>query len=88
MVILCPGTVVDENLLKKVVSKRIYASDTAPQISSVNPTATPVSDLHSNETELILQTLNKYNGSKTNTANALGISRATLWRKLKQYDAD
>ena len=88
MVILCPGTVVDENLLKKVVSKRIYASDTAPQISSVNPTATPVSDLHSNEKELILQTLNKYNGSKTNTANALGISRATLWRKLKQYDAD
>lgn len=37
------------------------------------------------EKQFILDTLAKNNYSKTRTANALGISRQTLYRRLKQY---
>lgn len=36
--------------------------------------------------ESILQVLNRYNGNKSATANALGISRSWLYEKLRQYD--
>lgn len=38
------------------------------------------------ERELILKTLMKNSWSKTGTANQLGISRSSLWRKMKKYD--
>ena len=37
------------------------------------------------EKQLILECLAKHNYSKTKAANALGISRQTLYRRLKQY---
>lgn len=37
------------------------------------------------EKQFILECLAKHNYSKTKTANALGISRQTLYRRLKQY---
>ena len=36
------------------------------------------------ETQVILNNLEKFNGNKDLTAQKLGISRATLWRKLKE----
>ena len=36
------------------------------------------------EIQTILDTLKQYNGNKTKAANALGIDRSTLWRKLKR----
>jgi DNA-binding NtrC family response regulator len=38
------------------------------------------------EKDLILKELQKSGGNKTEVANRLGISRRTLYRKLKQYD--
>lgn len=37
------------------------------------------------ENQLIRATLQKYRGNQTKTAKALGISRSTLWRKMKEY---
>jgi len=37
------------------------------------------------ERAVILRTLNAFDGDKKKTANALGISRRTLYRKLEQY---
>ncbi|OGR00220.1 MAG: hypothetical protein A2505_05790 [Deltaproteobacteria bacterium RIFOXYD12_FULL_55_16] len=38
------------------------------------------------EKELIAQTLEAKGGSKRETARLLGVSRGTLWRKLKEHD--
>ncbi len=45
--------------------------------------ATPESGLRAAETAVIRQTLQETGGNKQLAANLLGISRATLWRKLK-----
>jgi propionate catabolism operon transcriptional regulator len=39
------------------------------------------------ETEIILRTLDETGGNKAETARRLGISKTTLWRRLKQIDA-
>ncbi|HIF10806.1 MAG TPA: AlpA family phage regulatory protein [Sneathiellales bacterium] len=31
-------------------------------------------------------TLQKLNGNQTEVAKSLGISRSTLWRKMKEYE--
>ncbi|HOI38220.1 MAG TPA: helix-turn-helix domain-containing protein, partial [Bacillota bacterium] len=38
------------------------------------------------ETEVILRTLDEAGGNKAETARRLGISKTTLWRRLKQID--
>ncbi|EFK08697.1 PAS domain S-box protein [delta proteobacterium NaphS2] len=38
------------------------------------------------EKETILEALKKTNGNKTEAAGILGISRVTLWKRLKEYD--
>ena len=38
------------------------------------------------EQQLIASTLNRLEGNQTEVAKSLGISRSTLWRKMKEYD--
>jgi DNA-binding NtrC family response regulator len=40
------------------------------------------------EKEYILEVLAECGGSRKNTAKRLGITTATLWRKLKQYEKE
>ena len=40
------------------------------------------------EKESIRRTLNQYHGHREKTAEALGMSRITLWRRMKQYGLD
>lgn len=40
------------------------------------------------EARLIARTLKKHGGSREKTAVELGISKATLWRKMKKYEMD
>ncbi len=40
------------------------------------------------EKEYILEVLTECSGSRKNTARRLGITTATLWRKLKQYEKE
>jgi PAS domain S-box-containing protein len=44
------------------------------------------SPLGNAEKQMIEETLNKFNGNRTKTANALGIDKTTLWRKMKKFD--
>jgi len=48
-----------------------------------------LSDLHTphnpEEAEQIRSLLNRYEGNRIETAKALGISRSTLWRKIRKY---
>jgi len=47
---------------------------------------TQVADLSEVEKQLIIQYLNKFRQNKTKTAAALGMSRQTLYRRLKEYN--
>ena len=49
------------------------------------PDLEPGITLKEMEKQLILSTLHQYDGNRTKTAEALGISRRTLQRKLKDY---
>lgn len=40
------------------------------------------------EAKLIARTLKRYSGSREKTALELGISKATLWRKMKKYELE
>jgi len=55
-----------------------------PQHIVANHVTTNGYSIHKkNEKEIILETLNRYNGNKAKTAVELGMHRSTLWRKMK-----
>ena len=70
--------------------KRIEASDLPPDVKQ--PTGSRASGeqrtLAEIEREAILTTLQAERGSRARTAERLGIGQATLFRKLKQYQAE
>ncbi len=69
--------------------KRIVPQDLPPEVRSRSrqrPSAT--FDLDQQERELIRQALDRFNGSRRQAAEALGISPVTLWRKIKHYKLD
>ena len=45
-----------------------------------------LSTIEEMEKDLIARTLQKLSGNQTDVAKSLGISRSTLWRKMKEYD--
>ena len=60
-----------------------YADTPAsPEHKAKNP---PMVIYSSPEAEKILRLLDKHNGSRTKAAQDLGISKTTLWRKMKEY---
>jgi propionate catabolism operon transcriptional regulator len=94
-----PGNVRQlENLLERLlVSSTLY--DSVDQFVDHLPTLTPElfetpsgaqvtpgegGHLQTLEQEEILRVLNQFDGNKTRTAEYLGISQTTLWRRLKQ----
>jgi transcriptional regulator with PAS, ATPase and Fis domain len=59
-----------------------------PEVSHRKKSA-PIGDplnLRSQERELIRRALERYDGNRRRTADALNISTVTLWRKMKAYD--
>jgi len=52
---------------------------------TLDPSGSDFKTLAQAEKELIQWTLGKLSGNQTEVARKLGISRSTLWRKLKEY---
>lgn len=50
------------------------------------PAARPLSPMEHAERATILETLHRHGGNKSRAAAALGIGRATLYRKLREYE--
>lgn len=76
--VLCTGNQIDIDHLPKEL------------VMSADPTRSvlPISEAHPlerAEAEVLERVLNKYKGNRTQAARELGISRATLWRKMKKY---
>ncbi|HID32884.1 MAG TPA: PAS domain-containing protein [bacterium (Candidatus Stahlbacteria)] len=71
----CSGkTILPEHLPDEILTKQ------KPILSD------PVKPLAEVEKDLILETLKRFRGNRKKTAQALGISRVTLWRWMKKYN--
>lgn len=97
IVITADSDTIDEafikNTLEEYTGNHLVVDEAKPDTSS-----TPLEDLPGNqnhivvkintlekmEEEIIRQLLQKENGNKQSLANKLGISRATIWNKLKR----
>ena len=58
----------------------------APRLALPNFVAHNIPTLDDMEAQAIRAALEKVNGNQTKAAKKLGISRSTLWRKIKEYD--
>jgi PAS domain S-box-containing protein len=76
--VICPGEEIQQNHLPPgITGKGRYPSLKRPKKGRLES---------SEAKETILAALKKTGGNKTEAAEALGISRVTLWKRLKDYD--
>lgn len=66
--------------------QRIEISDLPPELTDSQPLDERADAPEHSEAELIQHLLKQHKGHKQAVADALGISRATLWRKLKTIE--
>ncbi|MBM3291033.1 MAG: hypothetical protein FJY92_12865, partial [Candidatus Hydrogenedentes bacterium] len=50
-----------------------------------NMSADSISSINDMEAQTIRAALERLNGNQTEAAKRLGVSRSTLWRKMKEY---
>jgi len=75
--VLCKGSIIElEHLPREVLEKK-------EQLLKESPA--PYKGLQEAEAQLIRETLKRYNGHRGKTAQALGIAKSTLWRKIRRY---
>jgi transcriptional regulator with GAF, ATPase, and Fis domain len=85
-----PGNVRQlENFIQRAVvlasSSEISPGDLPPELASSDGRAGKDLSLERMEKEHVLKVLSLFEGSRARTAGALGIDKATLWRKMKKY---
>jgi transcriptional regulator with PAS, ATPase and Fis domain len=76
-VILCTGPVIDLQHLPDDMQPRIAPASDAR--------ANPQNPLCAAQARAIQEVLAQHDGSRRRTAEALGISAVTLWRKMKAF---
>ena len=54
-------------------------------ITSGNPDPEPAADYHDPRAEELMELLNRFHGNREKAAAELGISKTTLWRRMKKY---
>jgi transcriptional regulator with PAS, ATPase and Fis domain len=76
--VVCRGESIEtEHLPEKLVT--LFEKLVTPEANSKNGSL-----LSYAEKQMIEETLNRFNGDRTKTADALGIDKTTLWRKMKK----
>jgi two-component system, NtrC family, response regulator HydG len=93
-----PGNVRElENAMERAVilarGRAVTPDDLPPHVAAglnlgPSPTLPRQATLAEAERDLILQTLERFGRNHSAAAEALGIGRTTLWRKLKEYEID
>lgn len=75
------------SVIKEIIEMTTFSAPKATEIISVEMEQEKNTQAK-NEAERILQTLEEFNYHKSLTAEALNISRTTLYRKIKKYQLD
>jgi transcriptional regulator with PAS, ATPase and Fis domain len=78
--VLCGGSRIDLDCLPKELTLKQKKTDLSVSLSLKEQ-----HPLGKAEAEIVIKTLEKNGGSRVKAAEELGISRATLWRKIKRY---
>jgi len=82
--VLCPGKVIRSDCLPARVLGLSGAQGADP---ALKPAAMPLRRMTPTEQrKAIVQALREYDGHRGRTANALGIDKSTLWRKMKKLE--
>ena len=88
-----PGNIRElENILEhayvlsrgSLIEEKHLPHDFLAKTNCVADIPTEISPLTTSENKLIIETLREANGNKTETARRLGVSRTTLWRKIRK----
>ena len=82
-VIMCDGDVIGAADLPDQVRQGYV-----PRLALPDYVAESVTTLSEMEAQLIRMALDRLNGNQTEAAKKLGISRSTLWRKMKEYNIE
>jgi transcriptional regulator with PAS, ATPase and Fis domain len=64
------------------------SADNEPPPTTTNPPMHNLPSLEEKEREMIVQALEKFNNNRKKTAQSLGISERTLYRKINQYELE
>ena len=77
--VLCPGGWVGKEHLppKITMDNKITSSNTRSSAASWQE-----------ERENLINTLRRFKGNQSETARVLGVSRVTIWKRIKKYDID
>jgi transcriptional regulator with PAS, ATPase and Fis domain len=76
--VLCGGSKIDLDCLPKELTMRQEETDSFVPLKEEHP-------LEKAEAEIVKRTLEKNRGNRIKAAQELGISRVTLWRKIRRY---
>jgi transcriptional regulator of acetoin/glycerol metabolism len=77
--VLCPGGWIE----KAHLPPKIIHNNTAP---ASNPISNKIS--WQEERERLPKALRRFRGNQSETARALGVSRVTIWKRIKKYKID
>ncbi|MCB2192847.1 MAG: sigma 54-interacting transcriptional regulator [Deltaproteobacteria bacterium] len=80
-VVLCPGGLIEPGHLPESLR-----GDKGRSAQAQGQAAPPPGDAKRDERERIIQALQQAGGRREEAASLLGISRVTLWKKMKAYD--
>jgi transcriptional regulator with PAS, ATPase and Fis domain len=79
--VVCGGSIIErEDLPPHVLGERLPAATPAPDTA-----ARSLGPLQGAESIVIRETLDRHRGNRTRAAADLGVSRNTLWRKMRLY---
>ena len=85
LVVCVEAGVIDSRHVQSLMHDELHGSNTEPRVEMA---PTPVGSLDDMEREAIRRALAESGGNRSVAADALGISRATLWRKLKRMESE
>ena len=77
--VLCPGGWIG----KEHLPPRITMNSNIPSSNTRSSTAS-----WQEEREKLIHTLRRFRGNQSETARALGVSRVTIWKRIKKYEID
>ena len=84
--VVCGGSVIErEDLPPHVLGHRLTP---APVVGGHEPDDASLGPLQSAEVIAIREALDRHGGNRTRAAEDLGVSRNTLWRKMKKYGVE
>lgn len=81
LIVLCENSTIDADLVQMILENE-------PKFKNKSSSSLSSHSISENERELIARTLIRFNNNKSLTAKELGISKSTLWRKIKRYNLE